>query len=47
MTITLHPVSVSLADLETIYRSGGAARLDDAFRPGIARAATRIGVGCV
>ena len=43
MTITLHPGSVSLADLEAIYRTGVAARLDDAFRPGIARAAARIG----
>ena len=43
MTIAFHPGSVSLADLEAIYRTGVAARLDDAFRPGIARAAARIG----
>ena len=43
MTIILHPGSVSLADLETIYRSDVAARLDDSFRAGIVRAAARIG----
>jgi len=40
--ITLHPGSVPLSDLEAIYRSGAPARLDDAFRPGIAKAAARI-----
>ncbi|MCR5857672.1 histidine ammonia-lyase [Mesorhizobium sp. J428] len=40
--ITLHPGAVPLSDLETIYRSGAPARLDDAFRPGIAKAAARI-----
>ena len=43
MTIILHPGSVPLADLEAIYRTDVAARLDDKFRPGIARAAARIG----
>ena len=43
MTIRLHPGSVPLADLEAIYRTDVAARLDDKFRPGIARAAARIG----
>jgi histidine ammonia-lyase len=42
MTITLHPGSVPLTDLETIYRTGAAARLDAAFRPGIEKAAARI-----
>lgn len=42
MTITLHPGAVPLSDLEAIYRSGAPARLDDAFRPGIAKAAARI-----
>ncbi|MCO5161183.1 MAG: histidine ammonia-lyase [Mesorhizobium sp.] len=40
--ITLHPGSVPLSDLEAIYRTGTPARLDDAFRPGIAKAAARI-----
>jgi histidine ammonia-lyase len=40
--ITLHPGSVPLSDLEAIYRTGAPARLDDAFRPGIAKAAARI-----
>ena len=43
MTVILHPGSVPLSDLERIYRSGAAARLDDGFRPGIAAAAARIG----
>jgi len=43
MTVILHPGSVPLADLEAIYRSDIAARLDDSFRAGIARAAARIG----
>jgi histidine ammonia-lyase len=42
MTITLHPGAVPLADLETIYRTNVAVRLDDKFRPGIVRAAKRI-----
>ena len=42
MTITLHPGSVPLSDLESIYRDGTAARLDDSFRPGIERAAARV-----
>ena len=42
MTVVLHPGSVRLADLEAIYRMGLGANLDDAFRPGIARAAERI-----
>ncbi len=43
MTITLRPGAVSLADLETIYRMAAGVRIDDSFRPGIARAAARIG----
>nr|WP_295464174.1 histidine ammonia-lyase [Mesorhizobium sp.] len=42
MTIILRPGAVPLSDLEAIYRSGQAARLDDTFRPGIAKAAARI-----
>ena len=42
MTITLHPGSVSLKDLETIYWTGAPARLDPAFDAGIAKAAARI-----
>lgn len=42
MTVTLRPGSVPLAQLEAIYRTGTAARLDDAFRPGIEKAAARI-----
>jgi histidine ammonia-lyase len=42
MTITLHPGSVPLKTLETLYWDGGAARLDPAFDAGIARAASRI-----
>ncbi|TAX25035.1 aromatic amino acid lyase, partial [Rhizobium leguminosarum] len=42
MTITLHPGSVSLKDLETIYWTGVPARLDPAFDAGIAKAAARI-----
>jgi len=42
MTVTLRPGSVPLADIERIYRSGAAARLDDSFRPGIEKAAARI-----
>ena len=41
--IILHPGSVPLSTLERLYRSGEPARLDDAFRPGIAAAAARIG----
>jgi len=42
MTITLHPGSVSLKDLETIYWTGVPARLDPAFDTGIVKAAARI-----
>jgi histidine ammonia-lyase len=42
MTITLHPGSVPLKTLETIYRTGEAARLDASFDAGIAKAAARI-----
>ena len=42
MTITLHPGSVPLKTLETIYRSGEAARLDPSFDAGIEKAAARI-----
>jgi histidine ammonia-lyase len=41
--IILHPGSVPLSVLEAIYRTGEPARLDDGFRPGIAKAAARIG----
>ena len=42
MTIMLHPGSVSLEQLETIYWTGEAARLDRGFDAGIERAARRI-----
>jgi histidine ammonia-lyase len=42
MTLVLRPGAVPIADLERIWRDGVAARLDDSFRPGIARAAARI-----
>ncbi|MDR9772786.1 histidine ammonia-lyase [Rhizobium hidalgonense] len=42
MTITLHPGSVSLKDLEIIYWTGAPARLDPAFDAGINKAAARI-----
>lgn len=42
MTITLHPGSVSLRDLERIYWTGEPARLDPFFDTGIARSAARI-----
>lgn len=42
MTITLHPGSVSLKDLEIIYWTGAPARLDPAFDVEIAKAAARI-----
>jgi len=42
MTITLHPGSVSLAELATIYWTGEPAVLDRSFDAGIERAATRI-----
>ena len=42
MTITLHPGSVTLADLATIYWTGEPAVLDRAFDAGIERAAARI-----
>ncbi|QRM57484.1 histidine ammonia-lyase [Sinorhizobium sp. BG8] len=42
MTIILHPGSVPLKDLESIYWTGEAARLDQSFDAGIAKAAARI-----
>ena len=42
MTITLHPGSVTLADLATIYWTGETAVLDRSFDAGIERAAARI-----
>ncbi|MEB2845473.1 histidine ammonia-lyase [Rhizobiales bacterium RZME27] len=42
MTITLHPGSVSLAQLETIYWTGEPAKLDASFDAGIERATARI-----
>jgi histidine ammonia-lyase len=42
MTITLKPGSVPLKDIETIYWTGEAARLDPTFDAGIAKAAKRI-----
>ncbi|MGF6258427.1 histidine ammonia-lyase [Ensifer sp. LBL] len=42
MTITLHPGSVPLRDLETIYWTGEPARLDPSFDAGIDKAARRI-----
>lgn len=42
MTITLHPGSVPLKDLETIYWTGEPARLDPVFDAGIEKAAARI-----
>ncbi|MDI7861977.1 histidine ammonia-lyase [Rhizobiaceae bacterium n13] len=42
MTITLHPGSVPLKDLEIIYWTGEPARLDPTFDAGIAKAAARI-----
>ncbi len=42
MTIILHPGSVPLKDLETIYWTGEPARLDPAFDAGIEKAAARI-----
>lgn len=42
MTIILHPGSVPLQDLETIYWTGEPARLDPAFDAGIEKAAKRI-----
>jgi histidine ammonia-lyase len=42
MTITLHPGSVPLKTLETIYWTGEATRLDASFDAGIERAAARI-----
>lgn len=42
MTIILHPGSVPLKDLETIYWTGEPARLDAAFDAGIEKAAARI-----
>ena len=42
MAIVLQPGSVSLAELETIYRGEGAVTVDPSFLPGIDRAAARI-----
>lgn len=42
MTITLHPGSVPLKTLETIYWTGEAAKLDASFDSGIQKAAARI-----
>ena len=42
MTLTLHPGAVPLQDLETLYWTGEAARLDPSFDPGIRKAAERI-----
>ncbi|NKF32061.1 aromatic amino acid lyase, partial [Pseudomonas sp. BGM005] len=42
MTITLHPGSVSLRDLEIIYWTGEPARLNPDFDAGIIKAAARI-----
>ena len=42
MTIILHPGSVPLQDLETIYWTGEPARLDPSFDAGIEKAAKRI-----
>jgi histidine ammonia-lyase len=42
MTITLHPGSVSLKELETIYWTGEPVALDRSFDAGIAKAAARI-----
>ncbi|MCY1323611.1 Histidine ammonia-lyase [compost metagenome] len=42
MTISLHPGSVPLRDLETIYWTGEPARLDPSFDAGIKKAAGRI-----
>ena len=42
MTITLHPGSVTLAQLQAIYWNGESARLDPAFDAAIARSAARI-----
>ena len=40
--IVLRPGAVPLSTLERVYRGTAPARLDDSFRPGIARAAERI-----
>ncbi|WP_152048953.1 histidine ammonia-lyase [Aureimonas psammosilenae] len=42
MTLTLHPGAVSLADLEHLYWTGEAAKLDPSFDPAIERGAARI-----
>ena len=42
MTITLHPGSVTLAQLQSIYWNGEIARLDPSFDAGIKRSAARI-----
>ncbi len=40
--VILKPGRVTLAELETIYRKGQPARLDDSFRPAVAAAAERV-----
>ena len=42
MTLTLHPGAVPLREFETLYWTGGAARIDASFDPGIRKAAERI-----
>jgi histidine ammonia-lyase len=42
MTVSLRPGSVSLSELEAIWRNGEAARLDPSCRPAIEKAAARI-----
>jgi len=42
MTITLHPGSVTLAQLQSIYWNGETARLDASFDAAINRSAARI-----
>jgi len=42
MTITLHPGSVTLSTLETLFWTEESARLDPSFYPGIEKAAARI-----
>ena len=46
MTIVLHPGSVPLKQLETIYWTGEAAKLDASFDAGIQKAAARIADSC-
>ncbi len=42
MTITLSPGTTTLAELETLWRNGEAARLDPAARPAIEAAADQV-----